>query len=56
VVISVCSKQQKGSRLDRVVERHRSSVVREIIGHLRGVTGQELGGKPEEWIQRYAEE
>jgi hypothetical protein len=48
------SKQRTGSKLDRVVERHRTAVVREIIAHLRRVTGQDLGENPEPWIQKYA--
>ena len=49
------TKQPAGSRLDRVVERHRSAVVRDIIAHLRRRTGEDLGDKPEPWIQKYAE-
>jgi hypothetical protein len=47
------TKQKTGSRLDRVVERHRTAVVREIIAHLRRTTGQDLGDNPEPWIQKY---
>lgn len=49
------SKQQAGSRLDRVVERHRMAVVRDIVAHLRRTTGQDLGESPEPWIQKYAQ-
>lgn len=47
------SKQTAGSRLDRVVERHRTAVVRDIVAHLRRTTGQDLGDSPEPWIQKY---
>ena len=49
------SKQQAGSRLDRVVERHRTAVVRDIVAHLRRTTGQDLGEGPEPWIQKYTQ-
>lgn len=49
------SKQRTGSRLDRVVERHRTAVVRDIVAHLRRTTGQDLGESPEPWIQKYAQ-
>ena len=48
------SKQRTGSHLDRTVERHRISAAREIIAYLRRTTGQDLGDKPEPWIERYA--
>lgn len=47
------TKQQTGSNLDYVVERHRTSVMRDIIAHLRQTTGQNLGDQPEPWIQKY---
>lgn len=47
------TKQPAGSDLDRVVERHRTAVVRDIIEHLRCTTGQDLGESPEPWIQSY---
>src|SRR5262245_38056858 len=40
------TKQAKGSKLDRVVERARQSAVREIIAHLRAKTGEDLGDDP----------
>ena len=49
------SKQRAGSKLDRVVERHRAAVVRDIVAHLRHTTGQDLGERPEPWIQKYAQ-
>ena len=48
------TKQREGSRLDSVVERMRSCAVRDIISHLRQKTGEDLGEKPEAWIEKYA--
>ena len=48
------TKQRQGSRLDKVVERMRSSAVRDIISQLCQKTGEDLGGKPEAWIEKYA--
>lgn len=48
------SKQETGSRLDRMVERERTRAVSDIISHLRAKTGQDLGENPEPWIQKYA--
>ena len=48
------SKQDVGSRLDRIVERERALAVREIIAYLRTNTGEDLGEGPEAWIQKYA--
>ena len=48
------TKQREGSRLDSVVERMRSCAVRDIILHLRQKTGEDLGEKPEAWIEKYA--
>ena len=47
------TKQVTGSRLDRMVERHRASAVREIIAYLRTKTAEDLGENPEAWIQKY---
>jgi len=47
------TKQLVGSRLDRVVERHRTAVVRDIIAHLRLITKLDLGENPEAWIEKY---
>ena len=49
------SKQQPGSRLDRMVERERQRAARDIIAYLRTKTGQDLGESPEAWIQKYAQ-
>jgi hypothetical protein len=48
------SKQETGSRLDRIVERERAFAVRAIIAHLRAKTGQDLGENPDAWMQKYA--
>lgn len=48
------SKQREGSRLDKVVERARASVIGDIISELRQKTGEDLGAKPEAWIEKYA--
>jgi hypothetical protein len=48
------SKQETGSRLDRMVERERAIAERDIIAHLRIKTGQDLGESPEPWIEKYA--
>lgn len=48
------TKQHEGSRLDKVVERMRSSAIRDIIFQLRQKTGENLGEKPEAWIEKYA--
>jgi len=47
------TKQQPGSRLDRMVERERAGATRDIIAHLRAKTGEDLGDDPETWIQKY---
>jgi len=49
------SKQETGSRLDRIVERERTLAERDIIAHLRTKTGEDLGADPEAWIQKYAQ-
>ncbi len=48
------TKQDTGSRLDRIVERDRALAVRDIIAYLRTKTGEDLGTGPEPWIQKYA--
>ena len=48
------SKQETGSRLDRMVERERTLATREILAYLRTKTGEDLGESPEAWIQKYA--
>jgi len=49
------TKQEPGSPLDLMVERERMRVARDIIGHLRSETGEDLGESPAVWIQRYGE-
>ena len=48
------TKQRAGSPLDKVVERMRFRVIADIILHLRQKTGEDLGEKPETWIEKYA--
>lgn len=48
------SKQETGSLLDVIVERERVSAERAIVAYLRTKTGQDLGERPEAWIQKYA--
>jgi hypothetical protein len=48
------SKQETGSRLDRMVERERTLAARDIVAYLRTKTGEDLGESPETWIQKYA--
>ena len=48
------TKQEAGSRLDRMVESSRTSSAREIIAYLRAKTGEDLGDTPEPWIEKYA--
>ncbi len=48
------TKQEAGSGLDRTVERVRRSAIRDIIAHLRTLTGEDLGESPEPWVAKYA--
>ena len=48
------TKQEAGSDLDFCVEYARAAAMREIIGRLRGLTGEDLGERPEPWIRRFA--
>ena len=48
------TKQETGSRLDRIVERERALAARDIVTYLRTKTGEDLGDNPEVWIQKYA--
>ena len=47
------SKQDTGSRLDRIVERERALAIQEILSDLRAKTREDLGANPEPWIQKY---
>jgi hypothetical protein len=47
------TKQEPGSRLDRMVESARASAVREITAYLREHTGETLGNGPTNRIQKY---
>ena len=48
------TKQETGSRLDRMVETARGQSVREILAYLRTKTGEDLGTNPGSWINKYA--
>ena len=48
------TKQVRGSRLDRIVERERSETVRAIVSYLRTKTGEDLGDTPERGIEKAA--
>ena len=48
------SKQDTGSRFDRMVERERTLAAREIVAHLRRKIGEDLGDSPAAWIAKYA--
>jgi hypothetical protein len=48
------TKQEPGSRLDRMVESARAQSVREILRYLRTKTGEDLGTDPQSWINKYA--
>jgi hypothetical protein len=44
------TKQKEGSPLDLVVERARSSAVKDIVRYLRRTSEKDLGGDPSAWI------
>jgi len=48
------TKQRAGSPLDRICTFQRTNVIHDIIIYLRAKTGEDLGDKPEPWIQKYA--
>ena len=48
------TKQQTGSPLDWLVEHNRALAERDIVMYLRTKTGQDLGERPEAWVQKYA--
>ncbi len=54
IIILRGTKQLTGSRLDRMVERERAVAVNAIMNYLHDKTGDDLGAKPEAWIQKYA--
>jgi hypothetical protein len=47
------SKQEKGSRLDIMVEHERQLAARDIMAYLRNKTNEDLGDNPQTWIQKY---
>jgi hypothetical protein len=48
------SKQDKGSRLDKIVESARAHAVAAIIADLRKRSGKDLGDDPQRWIDDFA--
>ena len=48
------TKQEPGSRLDRMVPSARGQSVGGILAYLRTKTGEDLGTDPEPWIKKYA--
>jgi hypothetical protein len=49
------SKQDKGSLLDRMVERDRARTVRDIVAYLRAKADKDLGEDPEVWLRNYVQ-
>jgi hypothetical protein len=47
------SKQETGSRLDRMVERERARAEQDIIAYLRTNSAEDLGTSPDGWIRKY---
>ncbi len=47
------TKQQHGTTLDRLVERHRDDASMVIIRHLRQITGKDLGNDPQRWLEEF---
>ena len=48
------TKQETGSRLDRLVERERALTIRDIVAYLRTKTAEDWGADPEAWIRKFA--
>lgn len=49
------TKQERGTPLDFVVERHRNNSANAVIRRLRELTGKDLGDAPKPWITEYSE-
>jgi hypothetical protein len=47
------TKQEVGSKLDRIVERARQEAIRAVIADLRQKTGSDLGDEPQPWIDAF---
>lgn len=47
------SKQETGSRLDKIVERARAGAIREMIQRLRELSGKDFGDDPDAWIAAF---
>lgn len=50
------SKQEAGSRGDRIVEKCRENSIRRIISYLRQETEKDYGDDPEAWIEAFPPE
>ena len=48
------TKQRPGTPLDQMCSIERSNVIAEIVTYLRTKTGEDLGDRPEPWIEKYA--
>jgi hypothetical protein len=53
VVTGSNTKQTARSYLDQICNLQRASVTRDIISHLRQLTGEDLGPLPQPWIKKY---
>jgi hypothetical protein len=47
------SKQETGSRLDRMVERERLRAIRDITSHIQSKSGQATGTNSQAWAERF---
>lgn len=45
------TKQEKGSRLDRIVESARKDVLEDLIIFLKGKLNEDYGSVPEKWVE-----
>lgn len=46
------TKQEKGSRLDSLVENTRKNIIADIIVFLKNKTGKDFGKNPQIWIEK----
>ena len=47
------TKQEKHTKLNHIVKKHRSQTVELMIVRLENVTGQNLGADPQDWVKFY---
>ena len=47
------TKQKPGSSLDQMCSLERSNAIVDIIAYLRAKTGEDLGDRPDPWIEKY---